>query len=201
MTATTPTARTARTRSARLLPAAVLAAVVVTSVAGSATAAALITSKDIKDGTIASIDVANGSLARADLRAQSRTTAVAASNTVGVFLETCTDTSLENCPAVRSVGIVPGTQLVTATVVVDNRAGEAASITNRCGLVQGDVSLTEARFALAGSGAAGENAHLTLQQVITVPDASQPVSLRCTEMTGENLQVETADLTSVRAGY
>ena len=79
-------------------------------------------------------------------------------------------------------------------------AGEPA-LTNRCGLYQGGTVLTEARFSLAANGDPGENAQFTLQQVITVPDASAPVSLRCTEMGGEDLRLETAELTSVRTGY
>jgi hypothetical protein len=189
-------------RTVRLFPALLLAvAVVLLSVVGSATAAPLITGQQIKDGSITGIDVKDGSLSRADLRAQSRTSVVAASADIGVALASCSDTALAKCPAVRTVKIVPGSQLVTASGTIDNHVAPAPSIANRCGLVQGDVVLAEARFTLAGNGAAGENAHFTLQKVITVPDASQPVSLRCTEMAGEDLRLETADLTSVRTGF
>ena len=207
------TPRTTRpARTVRTVPALVLAAAALSvGVVGTASADALITGKDIKDGTVAAIDVTNGSLTtadvkngsltRSDLRSASRTTVVGTSSTTGVFLQTCTDTALETCAAVRSIGVVPGSQLITATGTIDNRVAGTPAISNRCGLVQGDEVLAEARFTLADNGTSGENAQFTLQQAITVPDASQPVSLRCTEMAGENLQLESADLTSVRTGY
>ncbi len=61
-------------RPLRLVPALLLAvAVVLVSVAGSATAAKLITGKQIKDGSIASIDVRNNSLTGADVKSSSLT--------------------------------------------------------------------------------------------------------------------------------
>lgn len=189
-------------RTVRLVPTLLAAlAVVLVAIAGSATAASLITGAQIQDGTITTADVKNGSLALTDVRPQSRTTVVATSATTGVALATCTDTGLADCPAVRSIGVAPGSQLVTASGTIDNFVAPAPSLTNRCGLVQGGVVLAEARFTLAGNGDSGENAQFTLQQVIKVPDAAQPVTLRCTEMPGEDLRLETADLTSVRTGY
>lgn len=65
-TATTP-ARTRR--SIRVVPALALAsAVIVVSVAGSATAAKMITGKQIKNGSITSIDVRNANLTGADVK-------------------------------------------------------------------------------------------------------------------------------------
>lgn len=188
--------------TARLLPALLLTAAVSTvSVAGTATAAKMITGKDIKNGTITSIDVRNGSLARADLRAVSRTSIVAAPSPGGIVLPTCTDTALADCDALRTVAIQPGSQLVTATGTIDNFVAGQPALSNRCGLVQAGAVLTEARLTLAPNGDPGENTQFTLQQVVTVPDASAPVSLRCTEMAGEDLRLETAELTSVRTGY
>lgn len=214
MTTATTTARTARTRrSIRVVPALALAsAVIVVSVAGSATAARLITGKQVKNGSITSIDVKNanltgvdvkdGSLTRADLRAASRTSVVSApGGDIGLFIPTCDDTGLTSCPALRTIAIVPGSQLVTATATIDNVVPGDPSKVNRCGLVQGESVLAEARFSLSANGTVGENEHFSLQQVVTVPDSSLPVSLRCTEMDGENLQLPTAQLTSVRTGF
>lgn len=199
-------------RTIRLVPALLLAiAVVVVAVAGSASAAKLITGKQVKNGSIASIDVTNanltgvdvkdGSLRRADLRAASRTSIVAApGNDIGTFIPTCDDTGLTSCDALRTIAIVPGSQLVTVTAHIDNFIDGNPSKVNRCGLVQGESVLADARFSLSGNGTVGENEHFSLQQVVTVPDASLPVTLRCTEMAGENLQLVTAQLTSVRTG-
>ena len=188
--------------TARLLPALALAAAVsVGSVAGSATAAKMITGQDIKNGTVTSVDVKNGSLTRGDVRPVSRTSIIAAPNPGGVVLPTCTDTTLVDCDALRTVPIQPGSQLVTATGTIDNFVAGQPALSNRCGLVQAGTVLTEARFSLAPNGDPGENAQFTLQQVVTVPDASAPVSLRCTEKAGEDLRLETAELTSVRTGY
>lgn len=200
-------------RTVRLVPALLLAiAVVVVSIAGSASAAKLITGKQIKNGSIASIDVRNanltgvdvkdGSLTRADLRAASRTSVVSAPGSdIGVFIPTCDDTGLTSCPALRTIAIVPGTQLVTVTATIDNFVAGDPSKVNRCGLVQGESVLAEARFSLSANGTVGENEHFSLQQFVSVPDASLPVTLRCTEMAGENLQLVTGQLTSVRTGF
>ena len=187
----------------RRLPALLLVvAVLVMSLAGSAAAAKLITGKQIKNGTVASIDVKNGSLTRGDLRPQSRTSVVVdLDDTSGIEVPACTDTTLDDCPALLSVAIIPGTQLVTASGVLDNTNAVVPGISNRCGLVQGGQVLTEARFALAANGEPGELSSFTLQQVVTVPDASLPVTLRCTEMPTEALRLNDPRLTSVRTGF
>jgi hypothetical protein len=190
-------------RTIRLVPALLLVvAVLVTSVAGTASAAKLITGKQIKNGSVTSIDIRNGSLTRADLRPQSRTSVVVdLDDGSGIDVPACSDTALASCPALLSIPIAPGTQLVTASGVLDNTTAVTPAISNRCGLVQGGALLTEARFALAPNAQPGELSSFTLQQVVTVPDASQPVSLRCTEKPGEALRLNDPRLTSVRTGF
>ena len=190
-------------RTVRTVPALMLAvAVVLMSIAGSATAAKLITGKDIKNNTVASIDVKNGSLTRADLRAQSRTSVAGVKDdSTGIDVPACTDTTLEDCSALLTLAIVPGSQLVTASGSIDNTNGVVPALSNRCGLVQGDTVLTEARVSLAANTQPGEVAHFTLQQVVSVPDASLPVSLRCTENVGEALRLVLPRLTAVRTGF
>ncbi len=200
-------------RTTRLAPALLLAvAVLLVAVAGTATAAKLITGKDVKNGTLTGLDVKNGSLGsadvkdgsltRADLRAQSRTSVVGVrDDSTGLDLATCSDTALDDCAALLTIAVVPGTQLVTASGVLDNTNGAVPAISNRCGLVQGGDVLTEARFALAANGQPGELSSFTLQQVVSVPDASLPISLRCTEMPGEALRLNDPRLTSVRTGF
>lgn len=193
-------------RSTRALPAAlvtplVAAVVLLVAMAGGATAAKLITGKQIKNGTITTLDVKNGTVRFGDLHASARTTLKSDADT-NLFLEvpTCADTTLDDCTNLLTVGIVPGSQLVTASGTIDNFAAGVPEISNRCALVQGGVVLNEARFALAANGAPGEVASFTLQQVITVPDASLPVHLRCTEMGGENLRLAEPRLTSIKVG-
>lgn len=187
-------------RSTRTLPTVVLAAVVLlVAMAGGATAAKLITGKQIKNGTVTTADLRNGTVRFADLHASARTTLRSDADT-NLFLDvpSCSDTTLEDCANLLTVGIVPGSQLVTVSGSLDNHDAGVPAISNRCGLVQGGEVLNETRFALAANGAPGEVASFTLQQVITVPDASLPVHLRCTEMVGENLRLAEPRLTSIK---
>lgn len=197
-------------RSTRALPAALLAAVVLlVAMAGGATAAKLITGKQIKNGTVTTLDLKNnnvkgtdlrnGTVGFADLNASVRTTLKWDADTNN-FLDVpaCSDTTLEDCADLLTVGIVPGSQLVTLSAEIDNNDAGVPAISNRCGLVQGNDVLTEARFALAANGAPGEVAHFTLQQVVTVPDASLPVHLRCTQMGGEDVRLSQPRLTSLK---
>ncbi len=177
-------------------------AVIALSVGGSAVAGSLVTSKDIKNGTITSVDVKDKGLTRADVRPQSRTSVIWTSDdSSGIDLEQCGDTTLEDCDALLTVKVQPGTQLLTASATLDNTSAVVPAISNRCGLVQGDDVLTETRFALAANTAPGELMSFTLQQVVTVPDASLPVSLKCTEMPTEALRLNDPRLTSVRTGF
>lgn len=197
-------------RSIRSLPAALLAAVVLlVAIAGGATAAKMITGKQIKNGTVTthdlknnnvtSNDLKNGTVRFGDLHASARTTLkVDADRNLFLDVPPCSDTTLENCSNLLSVGIVPGSQLVTLSGEIDNFGAGVPAISNRCGLVQGGEVLTEARFALAANGAPGEVEHFTLQQVISVPDASLPVHVRCTQMGGEDLRLSEPTLTSVK---
>ncbi|MDP2775723.1 MAG: hypothetical protein Q8O61_19370 [Nocardioides sp.] len=197
-------------RSTRALPAVMLAAVVLlVAMAGGATAAKMITGKQIKNGTVTTfdlknndvrgVDLKNGTVGFADLHSSARTTLkVDADRNNFLEVPACSDTTLEACTNLLTVGIVPGSQLVTLSAEMDNNAPGVPAISNRCGLVQGGDVLTEARFALAANGAPGEVAHFTLQQVITVPDASQPVHLRCTQMGGEDLRLSEPTLTSIK---
>ena len=177
--------------------AALLAALLlVAGLAGGATAAKLITGKQIKNSTIRSVDVKNGSLTGADVRAGSLGAdrlAPAARNEVRVHdandlnLPTCTDTGLGNCSPTASTALAPGTWLVVGTVTVDNYGGPAVAVSDRCGLVRGDTVLAEARTPLAANGDPGETVSVTLQQVVVSTDAT-PVSIRCTEMPGESIR-------------
>lgn len=191
------------TRHLRTVPALALAAAVVTlSVGGSAVAGSLVTGQDIKNGTITSADVKDKSLKRADVRPASRVSVVwDRDDSSGIEVPQCTDTALAACTALLSVPVSPGTQLITASGVLDNTNGVVPAISNRCGLVQGDDVLTEARFALAANTQPGELSSFTLQQVVSVPDASLPVTLRCTERPTEALRLNDPRLTSVRTGY
>lgn len=185
---------------ARTLPVLLLAVVVLlVAMASGATAGKLITGKDIKNGTVTGKDFKNGSVGFADLASSARTTLKWDTNgSTDADVPGCTDTALDDCPNLLAVGIVPGSQLVTFSGAVDNTNGIVPSIVNRCGLVQGGDVLTEHRFALAANGQPGEVQAFTLQQVISVPDTSLPVTVRCTEQGGEALRLVEPRLTSVK---
>ena len=88
----------------KALPALLLAAVVLmVGLASGATAAKLLTGKDIKDGTIAV----------RDLSPQARTTFKwAHDDSTGITVPSCDDTALDDCSKLLAVAIVPGSQLV-----------------------------------------------------------------------------------------
>jgi hypothetical protein len=197
-------------RTIRLVPALVLAAlVVVVSVAGSATAAKLVTGKQIKNGTITSVDVRNGTLSGADVRsgsigrgdlAPTARTEVRASTGTDQNIDTCTDTSLEECSSLAATVLPVGTWVVSGHVVVDNFDGPATALSNRCGLYRDGLVLGDARTPLAANGTAGEAESIALSRVVTVTGSPLAVGVRCTEMNGENLRVNGPTVTAVRVG-
>ncbi|WP_193608895.1 hypothetical protein [Nocardioides lijunqiniae] len=206
-------------RNTRALPAALVVAVVLlVAVAGGATAAKLITGKQIKNGTVTSADLknnnvsgtdlkngsvgsadlANGGVSLADLAPQARTSLKSDSHDgLLIAVPTCNDNTLVTCENLLTVPVVPGTQLVTASGDFDNLDADNA-INNTCGLVQGGVLLNVTRFVLTPNFQPGEVENFTLQQVITVPDASQPVHLRCSEGDDDMLRLVRPRLTSIK---
>ena len=56
----------------------------------------------------------------------------------------------------------------------------------------------DARFPLAPEGDPGETQTLSLQDVVTLPTGSLPISVRCTEMPGEDVRVSPPTITAVR---
>ncbi len=194
-------------RNTRTVPAALLAVVVlIVAMAGTATAAMLITGKDIKNDTVTTydikngslkgVDVKNGSLGAADLSPLARTSLrYDFDNSTGINIPGCTDTALDGCSNLLVAGIKPGSQLVTFSGAIDNLSAVVPEISNRCGIVQGGEVLNEFRFSLAGNTLPGETQSFTLQHVVTVPDASLPVTIRCTEMGSESLRLVEPRLT------
>jgi hypothetical protein len=195
-------------RPGRTIPAALVAvAVLVVALAGSATAAKLITGKTIKNNTVTTQDIKNQSLTGADVKDGALSAADLAPNAKNQVrfddasdhnIATCTDTALDACSPVAVTGLTPGTWLVTGSVTIDNFDGPATSLTDRCGLWRNGTLLAEARTPLAANGQPGEAASITLQQVVTAADSSTPVSLKCTEMGGENLRVGSPTITALK---
>lgn len=193
----------------RTLPLLLLTALLaVGALAGTASAAKLITGKDIKNnsvtgadlktGTVTGSDLKNGSVGQGDLAPSARTQVFFDDNDgAGVTLPTWSDTGLGSCSAAASIPGRPGTFLVTATGVIDNKAGTAPSITNRCGIVRGDLTHGDVRFALAAQGEPAETTSFSLQRLITSTD-STPITVRCTEMGGEDLQLTQIAISAVR---
>jgi hypothetical protein len=185
-------------RTIRLVPAVLLATVLAIAVAaGSATAAAIITGKQIKNGSVTGVDLRNGSVGPVDLAPAARNRAVTAEG-ADQNIDTCTDTALEECDSLVSAALTKGTWLVTATVTVDNFAGPATSLTDRCGLFRDGKVLAESRTPLAANGDPGEAESIGLTQVVVATTSSNAVSLRCTEMQGENLRIQSPTLAAVR---
>jgi len=195
-------------RTGRTIPAALLAVVVlVVALAGSATAAKLITGKQIKDGTVTTKDVKNGSLKGADVKNGSLRAADLAPNAKNevrvhdgndTFVAACADTALDDCPPIVAVPLPAGTWLVTASVTIDNFAGPATSLTTKCGVFRNGTVIADARTPLAADGAAGEAQAITLQAVVASTGANAPASLRCTEAVGENIRANGPVITALK---
>ncbi|MDQ4055248.1 MAG: hypothetical protein M3237_21480 [Actinomycetota bacterium] len=192
-------------RTGHTIPAALLAVVVlVVALAGSATAAKLITGKDIKNNTVTTKDITNSSLKGADVKDGSLGPADLSASTKNVVLiddgsdfnlPTCDSTELGACAPIVSVAVPAGTWLVTATLTIDNFAGPATEITNLCGLRRGSATLAESRTPLAAHGDPGEAESITLQHVVT---GGSTVSLRCSEMIGDSFRVNSPTLTALK---
>ncbi|WP_193608893.1 hypothetical protein [Nocardioides lijunqiniae] len=214
-------------RNLRALPAALLVAVVlVAAMAGGATAAKMITGKqiknntvttkdiknnnltskdvrnstltggDVRDNSLSGADVANGSVSAADLAADAKNEV----RTVDVGdsnLPTCTDNGLSNCLALGGLSLSPGTWFVTGTMTLMNLDNAATDEINRCGLLSASTLLAEANTPLAAEGAPGESETVAFTQVI---QSATPVgvSLRCSEMVGESMRAGSPTLTAVK---
>jgi hypothetical protein len=177
-----------------------VAALFLVAFAGSATAAKLITGKDIKNGTIARVDLKAQSVTSGKLADSAKTSVrFAEDSTTGIDLPTCGDTALDDCTNLLAVGMAPGSYVVTASGSLDNLNGVTPAISNRCGIYRGTENLNETRFALAPNTQPGEVQSFSLNQVIKT-GASAPVSLRCTEMPGESLRLSEVRLTVLKVG-
>jgi hypothetical protein len=168
--------------------------------AGTATAGNLLTGKDIKNGSIARVDLKAESVTSAKLADSAKTSVrFDEDNTTGIDLPACSDTALDSCTSLLAVGMTPGSYVVTANGSLDNTNGAVPAISNRCGIYRGSDVLTETRFALAANSQPGELQSFSLQQVIKT-SSSAPVSLRCTEMPGEALRLSEVRLTVLKVG-
>lgn len=165
------------------------------------------TGADVRDGSLSGLDVANGSLTGADVKAGSLGAdrlAPAARNEVRVQvgdsqdIGTCSDTGLGDCTPLAAVTLGAGTWLVTGTVTVKNKDNVATALSDTCGLSSAAGSHPDARFPLAASGQPGETQTLSLQDVVVLAGGSLAVSLRCTEMGGEDVRVASPTITAVR---
>lgn len=202
-----------------ITPVAVLLGVVllVAGLAGGATAAKLITGKQIKNGTVTTADVKNESLRSADVRNGSLSGVDVKAGSLGADrlapaarnlaleddgnsqdLPSCDDTGLEPCAPLASVTLTPGTWVVTGLLSVKNLDNVPNPLSDTCGLFSTVGGHPDARFPLAALGDPGETQTLTLQDVVTVPSGTLPISLRCTEMPGGNLRVSPPKVTALR---
>lgn len=186
-------------RHSRTVTVAILAvAVLFVGLAGTATAAKLITGKNIKDNTVTTADIRTGTVKTGDLAPSARTTLSFADGN-DTQVATCGDTALDDCPNIVVAGVSPGSHLITATGTYANpvNAGVPDSI-NRCGIWRDGVALAEARIALAGNGSPGETHTFSLQAVVKTNVGSQAVALRCTEMPGEALVVTSPSISVLK---
>lgn len=210
--------RTSARFSGRSLPAALLAVVVlVIAMAGTATAANLITGKQIKNNTITTQDVKNGSLTGQDLKNGSVAGADVKNGSIAVAdlaaatknqvswqkandqsIPGCFDTTLDDCTALASAALTPGTWAVSGSVTVDNTLAAAPETINRCGLWRGGEELVESRTPLAGNGAPGEAHSISLDSVVVATESNLPVMLKCTEHGGEAINALGATVVAVK---
>jgi hypothetical protein len=197
-------------RHARTLTVAILsvAALFVVAFAGTATAAKLITGKDIKNGTVTTEDLRNGTVKSADLRdggvkpadlSPSAKTSLKFADGNDAQLATCGDTSLDTCSNIVAVGVSPGSHLITATGTYANPTNAGApNPINRCAIWRDGVALAEARIALAGNGSPGETHTFSLQAAVTTNVNAAGVALRCTEFPGEALVITSPALSVLK---
>ncbi|WP_193612143.1 hypothetical protein [Nocardioides lijunqiniae] len=214
-------------RNLRALPAALLVAVVlVAAMAGGATAAKMITGKqiknntvttkdiknnnltskdvrnstltggDVKDNSLSGADVANGSVSAADLAADAKNE-VRTSDLGDSNLVTCADNGLSNCLAITGLSLPAGTWLVTGTMTLLNLDNAPTDDFNRCGLVSASTLLAEASTPLAAEGGPGESETVAFTQVVQAA-GTVGVSLRCSEQVGENMRAGSPTLTAVK---
>lgn len=183
------------------------AVLLVVGLAGGATAAKLVTSKQIKNDTVRSVDVRNGTLTGADVRPGSLGADRLAPGVLNELLVhegasqdlgTCADTGLESCAALAGITLTPGTWLVSATVSVKNKDADPTALSDTCGLSSAVGAHPDARFPLAAVGQPGETQSLAVQDLVVLPAGALAVSLRCTEMTGENVRVASPTLSAIR---
>lgn len=193
------------------------ALLLIVGLAGGATAAKLITGKQIKDGTVTTADVKNGSLRGVDVRDGSLAGADVKAGSLGADrlapaarndvraqtgdshdIVTCSDTGLGDCDPLASATLTAGTWLVTGTVTVKNKDNAATALSDTCGLSSSVGGHPDARFPLAAVGEPGETQTLSVQDVVVLPGGSVPVSLRCTEMVGEDIRVSSPTVTALR---
>lgn len=186
--------RHARTATIAILSVAVL----FLGLAGTATAAKLITGKQIKNNTVTTADLKNATVKTGDLAPSARTTLKFADGN-DAQIATCSDTALDACPNIIAVGVSPGSHLITATGTYANpvNAGIPDDI-NRCALWRDGVAIAEARITLAGNGSPGESQTFSLQAAVTTTESNKPVALRCTEMPGEALVINSPALSVLK---
>jgi hypothetical protein len=182
----------------RTLPAVLLAVVVLVALAGTATAAKLITSKQIKNNTVATVDIKNGTVKTKDLNTSARTT-LKFNDGNDAQVGACDDTALDECPTIIAAPVTRGSHLITATGTYANpvNAGVPTAV-NRCGLWRDGIAIAEARIALAGNGSPGETHTFSLQAAVTTTVGNKPVELRCTEFVGEALVVTSPALSVLK---
>jgi hypothetical protein len=185
----------------RTLPAVLLAVVVLVALAGTATAAKLITGKQIKNNTVTTEDLKDGTIKPRDLNSKARVTKTTLTFTDGndAQVGACDDTALDECPTIIAAELPKGSYLITATGTYANpvNAGVPTSI-NRCGLWRDGIALAEARMALAGNGSAGETHSFSLQTAVTAVVGDKPVELRCTEFVGEALVITSPTISALK---
>ena len=204
-------------RTARLLPT-LLALVVVAlvSVAGSATAAKLITGKQVKNGSLTSVDVRNnnltgadlktGSIPGADLKDGTVSGADLADDSVGhddlavdawvtaglagnpeIDVPNCPDQTLQICPALTDVEET-GRIAITMSGTLEN-VGDSVPTPTRCGIQTKHFLASAVKFAPAAAGQPGSVIPFTLQATAIVNEPADRPVLRCTQFAGDDLRI------------
>ena len=219
------TSNTLRHHRLRLLPTLLLVVVVaLVSAAGTATAAKLITGKQIKNGTITSVDLKDGTVTGTDLRnggvtgtdlrdgsvtgpdlapaavgrGQLTTEALldaGAANVPSIDVTNCPDQTLQVCPSLQVLTEF-GPLVVTMSGTLENLEAAVPTPT-RCGIVQDGSVRSVVQFAPGAEGDPGHLVPFTLQAVVHVDDMSERPELRCTQFAGDDLRVTNLVTTAV----
>jgi hypothetical protein len=166
-------------------------------------AADAVRSSEIRADAVRSSEIQDESVRLADIAPDARTALEARARlatTANEDVPTCTG-ALAACPNLLSVVLPADSWLVQATFTMRNN-GNPTILGTTCGLVQADTTTLRSVHVegLAVRGAVGSTEAATLTAVVTDVPADTRIALRCTEDSGDHLDVDDVAITAVEVG-